>query len=207
VIDPSIPQWVLPGLSTAALAIVSGAGGSALLELFWKPRRDRKRVAGTLLGEILVNTELALLWAHSRQKNPRSIPADLRFSTLGWNAVGGLITELHADLVKSTLLLYTRYQHLNFCIQEYGRVLDELAKSDVGSNRESTLKRELNATIDVFNTSVDIVFDQGRELAGKLLPVARIKESAKDAQPARDYAADVDKLLRDRARRMKDLEG
>lgn len=203
--EPTLADWLWPGLGTIALAILSGAGGSALLELIWKPRRDKRRVAGTLLGEILVNTELAIFWVHARQKKPRSIPSDLHFSLIGWHAVGTLVSELHPDLVKSILLLYRRYEHLDFCVAEYGRVLDEIQRLEPGSKRETYLKGQIDSTIDVFNTSVDTVFDQGKTLAGKLLPIAGLKNNDEAPAPARDYGADVDKLLAERAERIRRL--
>ena len=193
---------LLPGVGTVALAMLSGAGGSALLELIWKPRRDRRKVAGTLLGEILGNTELALLWAHARQKNPKQIPADLSFSNIGWQAASGLISELPPDLIKDVLLMYRRYEHLNFCIAEYGKTFEELQAVEKGSPREATVRRHLDTTIDVFNTGIDTAFEQGKTLAGKLLHVAGIKERVDPSTPVRNYDKVVEELLGERARRL-----
>ena len=204
-VEPTLAETLLPGLGTIVLAILSGAGGSALLELIWKPRRDRRRVAGALLGEILVNTELAILWSHARQKNPLSLPADLSFSNLGWHAVSGLVSELPADLVKSVLLLYRRYEHLNFCVQEYSRAADELQTLETSSQRSAVLRSRINSTIDVFNTSIDKAFDEGKSLAAKLLPIAGIDERREADAPTRDYAKDVDNLLGERAQRLERL--
>lgn len=44
---------LLPGLGTVALAILSGAGGAALLELWWKPRRERRRAAALVHSDLM----------------------------------------------------------------------------------------------------------------------------------------------------------
>jgi hypothetical protein len=117
---------LLPGVGTVALAILSGAGGSALLELWWKPRRDRRKAAGLLLADGLLNTELLVLQAHARFKNPRSIPADFEMSVLGWDTAGNVLSELDAELLKSLVLLYNRYRYLNKCVLLYAETLREL---------------------------------------------------------------------------------
>ena len=58
--------WTVSGAGTIALALLAGAGGSALLELLWRPRRDRRRAAAIIVAEVALNTELLLLQAHAR---------------------------------------------------------------------------------------------------------------------------------------------
>jgi hypothetical protein len=123
---------------------------------------------------------------------------------LGWDATSSLVSELHPDILKSVLLLYRRYELLNFCVQEYGRTLSdlELASDDP---RKVQLKKHLNSTIDTFNTTIDSAREQGRNLAGQLLPLAGLKVPKKSEAPPRDYAQDVEKLLSERAARLKRL--
>lgn len=197
------PAALLPGVGTAFLAIISGAGGSALLELYWKPRRDRQKAAALLLAEILLNTDLALLQAHARVKTPRTIPADFAFSSLAWDATTDLLRELPPDLVKRILLLYRRYQHLNFCVNEYAKTMDELPSwSD--PHQIAILKGHLNSTIDTFNTGLDTAIDTGKEILPQLLKLSGIKEEETD-QPPRDYTRVVDEHLRGRAERIRAL--
>ena len=195
---------LLPGVGTAALAIISGAGGSALLEIFWKPRRDRRKAATLLAAEIGLNTELAILQAHARWRARRKIPGDLSFSRLAWDATTDLLRELPPDLLKRILLLYTRYEHLNYCVEDYGKTVDELQTAKNDPHRENILKHHLNSTIDVFNTALDTTIDSGKEIMPLLLKAAGIKET-KDKNAPRDYAKDVDKLLREREERIRAL--
>lgn len=200
------PAVLLPGIGTALLAIVSGAGGSALLELYWKPRRDRQKAAVLLLAEILVNTDLALLQAHARVKLPRNISSDLSFSRLGWDATTDLLRELPPDLVKRILLLYKRYDYLNFCVGEFSKTFDELHAVRNDPQREKVLRDHLASTVDAFNIALDKAIDTGKEIAPQLLKLARVKEE-KATTPPRDYARDVEEHLRERAERIRRLTG
>lgn len=60
-----------PGLGIIVIAVLSGAGGSALLELIWKPRRDRRAAAALLYAEILQNSQMVLFWSELRKNTPR----------------------------------------------------------------------------------------------------------------------------------------
>lgn len=101
-------NWLAGGAGTILLALLAGAGGSALLELIWKPRRDRRRAASLLVAEVAMNTELLLLQAHARFKNPTGIPADLRLATIGWEAAGELVSELPTQLLRKLVILYSQ---------------------------------------------------------------------------------------------------
>jgi len=198
---------LLPGLGTALLAIVSGAGGSALLELYWKPRRDRQKAAVLLLAEILVNTDLALLQAHARVKLPRHISSDLSFSRLGWDATTDLLRELPPDLVKRTLLLYKRYDYLNFCVREFSTTFDELQAAKNDTERTKVLNGHLASTVDAFNIALNKAIDTAKEILPQLLKLAGIKEEKTTTAPPRDYARDVEDHLRERAERIRILTG
>ena len=204
---PFDPTVLLPGIGTAVLAIISGAGGSALLELYWKPRRDRRKAAALLLSEVLLNTDLALLQAHFREKFTRKIPGDVSFSHLAWDATTDLLRELPADLLKQILLLYVRYEQLNSYVQEYGKTLDELQAAQAANNahRETMLKGHLNSIIDAFNTALDKVIETAKDpILPQLLKLSGIKEMKTEKLP-RDYMADVEKLLEERAERIRAL--
>src|SRR5262245_12375852 len=84
-------------IGPSVLAILSGAGGAALLEVYWKPRQDRRKAATVLLSEILNNTQLCLLQANARQKAPKRIPADFRLELQGWDAAQDKLSELPPD--------------------------------------------------------------------------------------------------------------
>jgi hypothetical protein len=146
----------LPGLGAALIAIISGAGGSALLELFWKPRQQRRKTATILMADILLNTELLLLQAHARTKNPKRIPDDFNVSLMGWDAASESLRELPAGLIKSLVLLYNRYRYLNATAQNFGKLLDQYELLPDTDPRKLRLQRNLDVYIDVFNTRASI---------------------------------------------------
>jgi hypothetical protein len=66
-------NWLAGSTGTIILAVLAGAGGSALLELLWKPRRDRRRAASLLIAEVAMNTELLLLQAPPFDSSLRAV--------------------------------------------------------------------------------------------------------------------------------------
>lgn len=130
---PELIDWIsalLPGVGTILLAILSGAGGSALLDLYWKPRRDRRRAAALLHADIIMNMQLIQLHAHLRKNAPRRIPQDLKLSRLGFDTAGEIISELPTELLRPLLLLYNRIDDLNRNVDLYAQGMDELDTID-----------------------------------------------------------------------------
>ncbi|MBL8989743.1 MAG: hypothetical protein JNJ80_25965 [Gemmatimonadetes bacterium] len=198
---------LLPGLGTVALAILSGAGGSAILELWWKPRRDRRKAAGLLLADVLLNTDLLLLQAHARFKNPRSIPADFQMSVMGWDSAAQVLSELDPELLKSLVLLYNRYRYLNRCVELYAEALREQDAMPKTDPRYPRVQRHLEITIDVFNTAIDNTIDDGKKILPRLLAGAGIKEPKTKPTEVRNYQDLVDKLIAEREGRLRGLAG
>jgi hypothetical protein len=196
---------VLPGLGTALLAIISGAGGSALLELFWKPRQERRKTAAILMADILLNTELLLLQAHARVKNPKRIPDDFNMSLIGWDSASGLLRELPAELIKSLVFLYNRYRYLNATAQNFGQSLNQYESLPDADPRKLKLQRNLDVYIDVFNMSLDKAIEDGKTILPKLLALSGVKERAEAGAKLRDYEKEVEKLLADREERIRRL--
>lgn len=179
-------QWLASASGTIVLALLAGAGGSALLELLWKPRRDRRRAAKLLLAELAVNTELLLLHAHARTTSPGQIPADLRMSTMAWNAVAPMVSELPAKLVRKLVVLYNRYDSLNRQNVLFAEALRDKRSEDRGT--QITAGMMATATLNAFNTGVDATINQGKELLKELMPVAGWKETSEERAQIVDYA-------------------
>ena len=203
----SLVQTLLPGVGTMLLAVLSGAGGSALLELYYKPRRDRKRAASMLLAEILCNTELALLQTRVRKSAPRSIAADFSFSRIGWDAAAPTVNELPPDVVKQIVLLYVRYKSCNEAVRIHRDYLDELnALPKKSPGREAELNKVLDSTIDAFNVGLDKAIGIGKLVLPELVKHAQIKVKKNTAQPLRDYDKVVESFLSERRTRLDALQ-
>ena len=154
---------------TTLVAIVSGAGGAALLEVWWKPRRDRTAVARILLAEIQNNTHLLQAQVARRATEPKNVPPDLLMELAGWDAAASLVAELPADELKSVLLLYSRYRHLNMVTAYHNVIMQQRPES---SDKVLTFARRmeqgqaLNAARAIYNTSVDVTIatrDESRD--------------------------------------------
>ena len=198
-------QWIASSSGTVLLAILAGAGGSALLELLWKPRRDRRRAATLLLAEVALNTELLLLHAHARNSAPRQIPADLRMSTMAWSATAPLVSELPAKLVRKLVILYNRYDSLNRQIELFSDAVRE--RTTTSGSAKINAELMVVATLNAFNTGVDAAIDQGKELLRELVDVAGWKENSAERAQVVDYAQVAAKHMRMRQDQLNKLKG
>lgn len=189
-----------------AISIMSGAGGAALLDLWWKPRRDRRRVSALLLAEILINTDYLLLQAHARIKNLKSIPADFELSVQAWEKAGDRVSELDPDLVKQLLLLYIRYSDLNNYVSTFSKFHYQQEALGTMDPQREVLDRNLAAIIDTFNNTIDIAIESGKSISTSLISVARIKIPKEAKGMTRDYAADIERFMADREARIQWLQ-
>lgn len=180
-------QWVAQSSGTIVLALLAGAGGSALLELMWRPRRDRRRGASLLLAEVALNTELLLLQSHARQKNPLGIPSDFIMSTIAWDAASDLVSELPAKDVRDLVQLYAKYAALNRHVAQFDGQLAALEAATPGTKAYEDAATFVARTIDVFNSGLDSTLGDGQSLLPRLLEHADVKETEAEKAQKTDY--------------------
>lgn len=195
-------DWLASSTGTIILAVIAGAGGSALLELLWKPRRDRRRAASLIVAEVAMNTQLLMLQAHARFANPGGIPADIRLSTIGWEAAGALVSELPIKLLRDLVLLYNQYRSLNLQVAAFAESLRDRDSAEVASQERENAEMMLASIIDVFNTGIDSTIARGQELLSELADLALIKETDEEKQEVIDYAGKVASLIAERQTRI-----
>ncbi len=186
------------------LAIISGAGGSALLELYYKPRRDRRKAATLLAAEISTNAELLLLHAEFRKTNPRKIPRDFQLSKSGWDIASQLLAELPPDLLKKVLVLYARIDSLNDAVLLYENAVREIQALAKDSPGLPKAQNYANTIIDVFNTGVDHAFDSAKGVLPGLIELAKIPKKLRK-EPVNDYEARVKAMMSERKKRLQAL--
>jgi hypothetical protein len=194
--------WLASGTGNVLLALLAGAGGSALLELLWRPRRDARRAAVLLVSEVALNTEILLLFAHVRQTNPKNIPADFSLSTVAWEAAAGLVSELPPALVRRLVLQYHHYASLNSHVGLFSAALDARDVAPPESAERAKSERLIISIIDVFNMGVDRCIHRGQAMIPLLVGLARIKEDIENNAGAIDYAKRAAALLSEREKRM-----
>lgn len=181
-------NWLSGASGSVLLAILAGAGGSALLELLWRPTRDRRRAARMLTAEVAMNSELLLLQAHTRVHNKYGIPADLRLSLMAWNAVAPWISEFPLPILRQLVQLYNQYDALNRNILMFGEALEKQKAATVGLAAAKDAETMVLRTLDVFNSGLDATLENGRTLLPILAAVARIKMAPDDDSSRPNYA-------------------
>jgi len=186
------------------LAIISGAGRSALLELYYKPRRERRKAAALLAAEIGTNAELILLHSHFRKTNPRRIPRDFHFSKAAWEIAAPLLGELPPDLLKKLLLLYARFDAANEAVLLYEDAVREIRELPKESPQLIKAQEYGNSIVVVFNTGLDHAFDSARAVLPELIKLARIPKSLRK-EPPDDYEARVLVMMAERKQQLEAL--
>jgi len=196
-------QSLLPGIGTTLVAILSGAGGSAILELFWKPRRSKRRAAALIHADMILNYQLILAWAELRKSTPRKIPDDMILCRVGFDNAAGMIGDLPPELLRRLVGYYNRVDDLNRNLHNHSLALSTLESLDSASPRVPKLKGYLNSVIDVWNSGLDKVFETSQDLLPELEKIAKI--TAKKHERKRDIAAEARTLNAERAERLKRL--
>lgn len=171
------------------------------MDLYYKPRRDRKKAATLLAAEINLNSELLILLAHFRKARPRQIGRDFSMSTSAWQIAAPLLAELPAQLVKKALLLYSRYDLLNKIVLLYAEAVGELQALDPSSPRVAKLQAYTNSVVDVFHTTADSAFDDAKELLPLLIDLAKIPKKLRK-EPKDDYEDRVKRMVAERGQRL-----
>jgi hypothetical protein len=201
--DPSAE--LLPGLLTVLLALFGGAAGSALLELWWKPRRTRRRVAALLAEEVNLNAQMCVLHTHLRQRAPGHISPDFQLSHLAFDAVAQEIGELPPEAAGQVILTYHRFDHLRrlreMFSERYRRWRD--AESTGQGNLEKLKHSTVNA-LDAFNVNLDTTLKEAQAALALLRPIAP-KRKWREVS-AEEYAERVARLEAERIERTKGLE-
>jgi hypothetical protein len=203
-----MPEWLailLPGLGTTLIAIVSGAGGSALLELYYKPRRDRRRAAAILYSEILHNAQFLRSHIAFRVQKPREIPQDFKLSRLGFDAVTAQATELPVPVVRRLIKLYNQIDGLNQQVQAHNHSLEAFFALERDSPLRERMNRDLNTMVDVFQTGVDNTLQSCADLEPRLRRLASVRDSG---DPGKEFEPKerVEELIRGREQRLKIME-
>lgn len=205
--EPSaVVASLLPGIGTAALAVLSGAGGSALLDIWWKPRQARRKVAALLFMEMFFNTDYLLLHAYWREKKPLNIPDDFTLSMLGWEAAIADLKDLDVETMRAVHRLYNRYAELNNYVAKFGAVLDELRHLPPNSPQRPGLEGHRDAILDAFNSGVDVAIEDGKSVLPRLLKLSGLKEGKEPAEPNKDYAETVARMIAERDSRLQGIK-
>lgn len=194
---------LVPGLGTVALALLSGAGGAALLDLYYKPKRDRRKAAVLLYSEIILNADFCILHAHWRKHFPRQIPGDFTLSRLAFDAAIGGLSELPAPLVRKLVLLYNRVDLINKFVPMYSDAVDARDSLNPEDARRSSAERYCNTILDAFNTTIDKVFEESKEVLPELIALGKIVE--KEDKAVESHQERVDQHFIEREKRLEAL--
>jgi len=181
-------DWLASGAGSVLLALLAGAGGSALLEVLWRPWRDRRRAASLLTAEIMMNTQLLLLQAHARQHNPRGVPADFRMSTIAWDAATNLVSELPQTLLRKIVILYGQYDAINRNVAAFGVALDDYKAATAGTGAARDAETMVIRILDVFNTGLDATLKRGQEVLPEIAAVGSIEDTDSEKAQIRNYS-------------------
>jgi hypothetical protein len=197
---------LLPGVATVLLAVFGGAGSSLLLELWWNPRRARRRVAALLAEEVNLNAQILKLHVHVRRTDPGNIAADFQLMRLAFDAVAQEVGVLPAKVAGQVILTYHYFDRLNRLREMFGERLGRWREAQ-RTKRDDVKELERNAigAVDAFNVLIDVTY----KAAGELLPVLLRYAPKRERRAVSDeeYAERVRTAEAERVARMSRVKG
>jgi len=198
-------ESLLPGIVTAVLALFGGAGGSALLELWWKPRRTRRRVAVLLAYEVNLNLKAMLAHTIARERHLMQVSADFKLSTVAFDALAEQIAELPAHTASQVLDVYHRFERLHRLREAFSATHQRWRDAEAeGRPDVEQLKRYCLAALDGFNTRLDDTITDTRATFDELRRLG--PDQGWHELPEGDAREQITKQLQERDARLKRLE-
>ena len=155
-------------IGSIVLALLAGAGGSALLELIWRPRRAKRRVARLLNAEIAQNTQLLALKAAMARIHPSTLGPGFRLSRLVWDAATDAVPELPEDVLREVIALYSSYEEINRDAASIESMIDA-GETRAGDDLRSTrIAQQVVIAMGVLNEQVIRASERGRVVSNAL---------------------------------------
>jgi len=184
---------LLPGVGTVLLALFGGAAGSVVLELWWKPRRTRRRVAALLVEELNLNAQMIQTYIQVLRRDPGSISPDFELSRLALDAVAQEVGELPPTVAGHVILAYHHFESLPRLLEilrERNRRWRE-AEGATGRSDVEELKAYTINALDVFTVALNAAFKEAGETLTLLQAYAPKQErrGVSGAEYARRVAA------------------
>jgi len=150
---------------TVLLALFGGVAGSALLELWWKPWRTRRRVAALLVEEVNLNAQMIQTYIHVLRRDPGHISPAFELSHLAFDAVAQEVGELPPTVAGHVILAYLHFKYLPRLLEilrERNRRWRE-AKGATGRSDVEELKDYTINALDVFTVALNTAFKEAGE--------------------------------------------
>lgn len=165
---------LLAYLSPILSGLFGGAGAVLLWEGVLKPVAVRRRTAKVLGAEVSFNKLVMIAHRSGRTVDPGGLPADFHLTSRGFDVVVDGIAELSVEFLVPVLLFYERVRHLNAVAEAYWRDVDRWKAMQPGDERKSS-ERELDRTLSVFDSGLDVAIREAEQLIPKLREVAALR--------------------------------
>lgn len=201
--DGPLSEWIAGELGSIALALLAGAGGSALLELIWRPRRIKRRVARLLAAEIAMNTQLVALTAAMMKVQPPKMGPGFRVSMLVWDAARESVTELPDAELREVIALYGSYHEINRDAETIDALMDSAEGLEPNSSRRVLIQRQLIEVTGVLYDSVVRARDRGRGLITALRATSGQRGPDPSVKSDAEYEVIAQKLFEKRTADLK----
>jgi hypothetical protein len=173
---PNLPAWLewWPAAAPWVQGLFGWAGATLLWEAVLKPARERRSLSHVLADEVAVNLQIAAMQQEYVQRNPKGIPADFAFVTVGFSALAGRLSELPTKLVGDVIVFYAALTEANKIPDRFGALVDErkgLGPPGPGSRgrlRHDQLEAELDRVLVIFNGAINATVDRANALLPRL---------------------------------------
>lgn len=165
---------LLAPLGPVLSGLFGGAGAVLLWEGVLKPLAARRRAAKVLGAEVSFNKLVMIAHRSARKVARGGLPGDFHLTTRGFDVVVDGVAELSVELLVPVLLFYERVRHLNAVAEAYWRDVDRWKAMLPGDERKS-FEKELDRTLSVFDSGLDVAIREAEQLVPKLREMAGLR--------------------------------
>ena len=165
---------ILAGLLSG---LFGGIGSVALLELWLRPRLDRKQIAAVLASEIELNEERLLVTQMVGEADSTRVLRHVHISTVALDSYRHRLASLEPEALRHVMRLYWELDRVQTTAHSASDHWELYNKADDGSPERTKRRRMINEALEVFDASIDAALLVSGQLRVVLYDLARLKPS------------------------------
>lgn len=138
---------LLPGLTATLLALFGGVGGALFLEIWYRPRRERRQTAALILHELNLTAQNLDLELARRKAEPNTVSFNVRFPRIALEAVSHNLARLPPMVASWVMHVYAGLDLLGGLASEVERAFKR-AQAQTANPRDEQHFQQALASYD-----------------------------------------------------------
>jgi hypothetical protein len=165
-------QW-FSGKHPLLQGIFGGIGVTLLWEAVLKPWRERRAIARALLAEVQMNLERVIELQLVAERNPKSVPGDLSFSTTIYVALAARLGELPHSLLPHVVVVYRGFDYLSALVGPWHERVQRYYEEDGGAGLRHLHETHLRTMAANYREALDETVHRARDLYPRLFDASK----------------------------------